>query len=217
MNNLSPRDTLLVLILVNIICYWIGYQFILTPLLSAYNTTKTEYETAIEENKSLKYEAEQESVYDTKISDLKKIRRDEVNSKFYQTVTSEKFHKWFTNLKKSSAVNLTSFNINRKTTSSVDSSGETVEVDFVDNNVTLNFYSTYDQMIDLLKEIEEDGKASALTNVSIAPEDSGMIDVKLVYSFYSITKNDGEDDKFTSSALDLGAPNENKDKLNLAK
>jgi Tfp pilus assembly protein PilO len=209
LNNLSPRDTVLVIVIVNIVCYFLGFQIIVSPLYNAFKTTNAEREAAVEEYNELKYEAEQEAVYDSNISELKKERRDEINSKFYQTVTAEKFHKWFSNLKNSKNVNLTNFSINRVTTTSTDEDGNEVEADFVDNQVTLDFTSTYAQLVDLLQEIENDGKASALTNLNISPSPEGVM-TNLTYSFYSITKNEGEDKDFTSTELNLGtySPNQ---------
>lgn len=203
LTNLSPRDTVLIIIVVNLLCYFLGYRFILSPLIAAYNNTNEARNVALQEYNDLKYEAEQEVVYDNQISELNKERRDEINSKFYQTVTAEKFHKWFTNLKTSQEINLTNFEIKRVTTMVKDEEGNDVEADFVDNQVSLNFTSTYQQLIGLLQEIENDGKASVLTDLSITPT-GGVVDTRLTYSFYSITKKDGEDSSFNSTSLELG-------------
>jgi hypothetical protein len=177
MNNLSPRDTLLVIILINVVCYWIGWQFICSPLIKSYKATREEYGIQVEERNRLQTEVDNYPQYKQTVEDREKEKNDVLERRFYPTVYSEVFHKWVFDQGENSIANkITTFTIEPKVATTTNADGQMEELDFVDNNVQISFVSTYDECMEFLKKIEtkdvkgdSKGKSAALTQVAISP------------------------------------------------
>jgi hypothetical protein len=188
MNNLSPRDTLLVIILINVLCYWLGWQFICSPLIKTYKSTREQYYVQCEERDRLQTEVNNFPTYKNTVEEREKEKNEILESRFYPTVYSEVFHKWvFDQGQNSISDKITSFSIEPKVATTTNENGEMEELDFVDNSIQISFESSYEEALDFLKKIEskdikvtdkeektvdQKGKSAALTNVSITPSAS---------------------------------------------
>lgn len=195
MGKLSPKETFIVVIVVNILVYVLGYQLlsgIFTPVIE--NAT-ADREAAYAENEQLTADIAANEGYLSQIATLTEERKSLFGECFPSSET-EIIHKFINEKAKASGLGLSSATIDEKVDVNISEDGNEIVSPYMMNTVEFAGEGSYDQIINFLTDIEELNRTSAVRGLSIEPEEGGEMSVNAKYEFFCVDKEDDKDKIF---------------------
>lgn len=171
-NKLSPRDAFMIVVLMNVIMYYLGYQFIVSPLLNRYMDFDVKLQEVQLEHDNIMLEISKNQEYLQQITKLLEERRSLYEVCFPKAET-EVVHKFMNEMSKKAQVSINSIKIDPKKEMATTESGEEIESIFKNNEVTLSISGSYKNLVDFMTDIESLKRSSAVNEISVNNSNNG--------------------------------------------
>jgi Tfp pilus assembly protein PilO len=184
MSKLNPKEVFMVVLVVNILCYYLGFILLVNPLIKIHKSQRETMAEVMAENERVKAEVAANDGY---LADIATCRSDrkKIYENCFPEAQAETIHKFFNDKSVKTGNSVTSISIATTSKTSTSETGQEVESIFKDNTVTFVLAGNYKSFIDFLTELENLKRTSFLTTVNISGSGetmsmSGNIDVYTV-------------------------------------
>lgn len=197
MNKLNPKEMFMVIVLVNVVVYYLGYLIIATPLLKVNSVISTQYQEAKNENAKIKEEIAQNEEYVKQIT-LAENSRAEYYDHSYPYAREEIIHEFISEKLKAHGLVLTSIKVeeevddNAQTTATTNEDGsvaQPVESIFKSYVIDVNYVGNFKNTKEFLTDIESLDKTAAVTKLDIGKSESGAA-TNVTFNMVTVDKGD---------------------------
>lgn len=193
MKNLSNKETILILVVINILLYYLLYAIAVRPLKNNIVLNNDVIERLQEEYDEDKAIVDQKDELESRRTELTEQKKTLFEQGFPNT-DAEKLHAFIN--KVATENNIVIDNITITQTPRIAANDATQqESDVYDNIISVQAVATYADATKLIKAIEDEHKTSLLTQLSLTGQ-AGEMSVGLGYNFLSADKPEKEDPIF---------------------
>lgn len=195
MNKMGNKEVILILIVINFLCYYLLFMMGVKPI-----------KAKIEENKetiiSLQNEYEEKkAIVDSRQDYIDAIERltaekAELFATGFPNTNPESLHAFMNKELTANQVTISNISINQEPRLVMNAEGENRETGIYDNTITITATGAYSNITKFIESVENLEKTSLLTSFMLNGESASNMEANLSYSFLSADKTETPDDVF---------------------
>lgn len=205
MDKLGSKELFLILLIINFLLYYFAYMLGVGPLKNQIVSASEKKEQLTIEYQEKKETVDKKPEFEQNIKDLKAQKKELFQTGFPNT-DPEYLHAFVVNESKATNITLNNVSIAQAPRTSQNSAGETVETGIMDNTITMSTVTSYANIANFLKIIEDLQRTSILTNLSLSGT-AGEMSASMSYNFLSADKGEDINDTVFDHTFSQGAGN----------
>lgn len=190
MNKLNAKERTLILVVCNLLLYYLVYISMLTPILNSRANYKVQADAKQEEYNTNTQIINSREGYINDIATLTE-QKNELFQNSFPDAEAENIYVYLVENAKQNSLNVSSVNIEQEIqTVSNEETGEETQTGLKNNIITVSANGPYTGVIKFIEDIENVKKTSLLTSFSVSPGEGGMT---ATFGYTFLTTNKGED------------------------
>lgn len=195
MAKMSSKEVLMILVVVNILLYYMLYSYAVKPAIETHKENAAQIEEIKEEYEDRVKEVEAEKEYLATIADETTRRETELFANVYPEAENEVIHKFMYNYATKNSLKLSSINLSGESKKKTKGAVNKYEDFFRSTVVTMQVDGAYANIMKFVKEIEELNRSAALTGLNISATESGHT-ATVTYKMMTVNKGEVKDEIF---------------------
>ncbi len=193
MSKLGNKETILILVVINFMCYYLLFMMGVNPIKATIQENKTQIETLQAEYDEKKEIVDSEQQYRDDIERLK-AEKVELFATGFPNTNPESLHAFMNKELQANSVTISNINI-AQAPRKVNADGGERETGIFDNTITIVATGGYSNVTKFIETVENLEKTSLLTSLSLSGNAAEM-QTNIQYSFLSADKTETPDDIF---------------------
>lgn len=189
MDKLSERERILIIVLINLVAYYILFNGIVLNISNATKTKMEQYNELKAQKEILDIENIKTNVSNQNLKEVN-AQNKEIEEKLFDMCNTEDIHNFVNGIVKKSGLTLSSIDIEEDNFSQDDENNQTqqevVENNEIVYNVSMELSGDYDKKLNFIKNLESENKTISIADMDNLNKDNSA--TKFYLKIYAIKK-----------------------------